>query len=117
MKRAVVSVLIAVFGLTARPGFGQSAGFACTGAVDACQFVRHFIGALNERNWDAFRACLADDVTVLFDRPAPPERQDGRQAVEALFRRAFPASGAGPSVAIARLDPEDVLVQSEGSAA
>lgn len=117
MKHRVVCLLVAVvWTATASSGFAQTGDFPCSGPADVCGFVRHFITTLNNRVWDDFRACLADDVTVLFDRPAPPERQDGRDAVEALFRRAF-AVGGTPTVTLSPLKPQNALVQPMGDAA
>ena len=118
MTRIVAAFVVAMGSLAAgRSGSAQTTNFACTGPADVCAFVRHFIATLNDHDWDGFRACLADDVTVLFDRPGPPERQDGRNAVEAFFRRAFPVSGVTPTVTLSLLRPQDVLVQPAGDAA
>lgn len=63
-------------------------GADCDGPADLCAFFDRYLAAFNARDFDAFRATFADDITVFFDRPLPPERA-GRDAVEAVFRRGF----------------------------
>jgi ketosteroid isomerase-like protein len=70
---------------------------ACVEPRAACAFFDQYLAAFNARDWEAFRATFDDSITVMFDRPAPPQRVDGRQAVEAMFRRVFPPPGAPPS--------------------
>ena len=86
----------------------------CTTPRDACQFFGTFLSALNHRDWDAFRATLDSGITVMFDQPAPPERQDGRVAVEAIFRLIFPEAGSAPRPLPPPLVPENLKVQSFG---
>ena len=69
---------------------GAQAVVACTTPRDACAFFETFVSAFNRRDWPAFQATLAPDVSVIFDRPGPPTRQDGHLAVEAVFRLIFP---------------------------
>ena len=66
----------------------------CVTPTDARRFFDHYLAAFNARDWEAFRATLDDSISVLFDTPAPPERMDGRAAVEALFRRVLPPPGS-----------------------
>lgn len=86
----------------------------CSGNPEACAFFRHFVTVFNERDWIQFRACLADDITVMFDSPASPERKNLRTAVEAMFRPLFPDSGATPGKNRFLIKPEDVLLQDLG---
>lgn len=60
----------------------------CDGPADLCAFFDRYLAAFNARDFEAFRATFADDITVFFDRPLPPQRA-GRDAVEAVFRRGF----------------------------
>lgn len=60
----------------------------CDGPADLCAFFDRYLAAFNARDFDAFRATFAEEITVFFDRPLPPERA-GREAVEAVFRRGF----------------------------
>jgi ketosteroid isomerase-like protein len=86
----------------------------CTTPRAACAFLDRFIAAFNRRDWPAFKATLDPAVTVIFDRPGPPLRQDGHEAVEAVFKRIFPDSpvvgGAPPS----QIRPQQLRVQDYG---
>ena len=62
----------------------------------------------------AFRATLADDITVMFDSAMLPERQDGIVAVGKAFSRVFPPAGSRPSQLPPPLQPENLLVQDLG---
>jgi ketosteroid isomerase-like protein len=115
-----------------RPRFGACLGFwaliaalplsaeaqsPCPGPKDVCEFFASFLGALNRRDWDAFRASLSDDITVIFDRPGPSERQEGRLAVEGVFRNRFAPAGSTPSPLPPPVQPDSVLVQAYGDVA
>ena len=97
-RRAFVIALLAVG--TAR-GLSAQTTTACTEPRDACAFFNTFVSAFNRRDWPAFQATLDPDVSVIFDRPGPPARQDGHVAVEAVFHLIFPDApalgGAPPS--------------------
>lgn len=60
---------------------------------EACAFFDSYLSAFNRRDWDAFRATLADGITVMFDSSALPKRRDGKVAVEDAFLRVFPTPG------------------------
>lgn len=105
---------LAVVALVGARGLGAQTASACTTPQDACAFFDTFVSAFNRRDWPAFQATLAPDVSVIFDRPGPPSRQDGHVAVEAVFRMIFPdapASGAGlPS----QIRPQQLRTQDFG---
>lgn len=86
----------------------------CTAPRDACAFFDVYLGAFNRRDWEAFRATFADDITVMFDSPMVAERRDGRAAVEEAFRRVFPEPGAAPSRLPPPLQPDNLRVQDLG---
>lgn len=96
MRRVILrlALLTACCGV---PAFAQGTG--CAEPRAACAFFDYYLSAFNARDWDAFRATLDDSITVMFDRPAPPQRMDGRRAVEAMFRRVFPPPGSAPAAA------------------
>ena len=87
---------------------------ACVEPRAACDFFNRYLAAFNARDWEAFRATFDDGITVMFDRPAPPQRVDGRQAVEAMFRRVFPPSGAAPSQLPPPIVPAHLRAQDYG---
>jgi ketosteroid isomerase-like protein len=89
----------------------------CPGPRDVCEFFSTFLSALNQRDWKAFTATFADDITVIFASPGPPERQDGRAAVEAAFQNIFPKPGSPPSPPPPPLQPASVRVQDFGDVA
>ncbi len=91
----------------------QSAG-ACTEPRDACAFLATFISAFNRRDWPAFQATLDPEVTVIFDRPGPPLRQDGHEAVEAVFRLIFPSTPAVAGTPLSQIRPQQLRVQDFG---
>lgn len=94
---------------------------ACEGPTDLCAFFERYLAAFNARDFDGFRATFADDITTFFDRPFPPERLEGRAAVEGVFRRGFayfhPAAGTPQPPPPAPLVPVDLRVQVFGDAA
>jgi ketosteroid isomerase-like protein len=96
---------------------GAQARTPCLGPEDVCRFFATFLSALNRRDWGAFRATFADDITVIFASPGPPERQDGRAAVEAVFQNIFPRLGSAPNPLPAPLQPDSVRVQDFGDVA
>lgn len=87
----------------------------CEQPREACALFNQFLSALNARDWEAFRATFDDEITVMFDRPGPPQRQNGRTAVEALFRRIFPAAGERPAPPPA-IQPDGLVAQDLGDA-
>ena len=92
----------------------------CDGPADLCVFFDRYLAAFNARDFDAFRATFADDITVFFDRPLPPERA-GRTAVEAVFRRGFayshPPAGTPQPPLPPPLVPVDLRLQVYGDVA
>lgn len=89
----------------------------CHAKQELCSFFQGYIDAFNTRDWERFRATFAEDISVMFDRPIPPERRDGRASVEEVFRGGFPAPGQ-PSRALPRpIEPQNLLVQELGESA
>ena len=90
--RNVALCITLLIGSQCTPALAQEP--RCVEPRDACAFFNQYLAAFNAREWEAFRATFDDSITVMFDRPAPPQRMDGRAAVEAMFRRVFPPIGA-----------------------
>ena len=107
----VLAALLAA--LLAAPVRAQGAN-RCVTPREACAFFDGYLDAFNRRDWNAFRATLSDDITVMFDRPAPPERRDARVAVEEFFRRVFPPPGAPPGALPPPVKPDRLLAQDFG---
>jgi len=75
----------------------------------------HFIAAFNALDWNAFRACFADDASVF--NPDIPEvgtlhRLDGRADIERVFQGMFAPGSASPHIV-----PEHLRIQRFGDTA
>ena len=113
MRAKVLVGLLVVSTVAAFPVRAQSA-VQCMTPPEACAFLNTFLSALNQRNWPAFRATLADDISVVFDSPALPGRRDGRAAVEEAFARIFPSPDQPATQLPPPVQPENLLVQDFG---
>ena len=60
-----------------------------------------------------FIACFADNATVFFPMPEPPERVEGKQAIQQRFERVFASirSTARSGPPFHHLVPEDLSIQ------
>jgi ketosteroid isomerase-like protein len=80
-------------------------------AIEA--FTREFLRAFENLDMKQFIACFADDATVFFPMPEPPERVQRKQAIQQRFERVFASirstANAGPP--FHRLVPEDLSIQ------
>ena len=94
----------------------QAAESACPATAPSCRAFNAYLDAFSRHDWNAFRATLADDITVMFDEPGPGARVDGRTAVETIFKKAFPPPGA-TGVKPFSIVPEDLRWQDYGDAA
>jgi ketosteroid isomerase-like protein len=56
-------------------------------AIEA--FNREFLHAFEDLDMKQFIACFADDATVFFPMPEPPERVQGKQAIQRRFEHVF----------------------------
>src|SRR5262245_52599280 len=52
-------------------------------------FTRKFLHAFHDLDMKQFTACFADDATVFFPVPEPPERVQGKQAIQRRFEQVF----------------------------
>lgn len=77
------------------------------------QAAQHFLTSFENLDMPAFIACFADDATVFFPAPEPPERVAGKNAVRERFQQVFDAirrnAKSGPPYH--RLEPQDLEVQ------
>lgn len=113
MRTTGIAIFALLATLGARPVAAQS-HTTCVSPADACVFFNAFLAALNRRDWDAFRATFADDISVMFDSRDQPERRDGRAAVEEMFRAVFPAAGAPARLTMPAVQPDNLLTQDLG---
>lgn len=83
-------------------------------AKGAQQRLASFLTAFENLDMDPFIACFADDATVFFPTPEPPQRFDGKRAIRDHFQQVFDAirraSGAS-SPPFHNLRPEDLSWQ------
>ena len=111
---AVAAVLV----LGCAPADASATPVAC--AADPLGAFNKFIAAFNALDWESFRGCLADSVS-LFNPDIPDaislHRLDGRAAVERNFRAVFDAAAAGPEPRGPDIHPEHVALQRFSDAA
>ena len=76
-------------------------------------FTRRFLRAFEDLDMKQFVACFADDATVFFPVPEPPERVQGKQAIQRRFEPVFASirSAAKSGPPFHRLMPDDLLIQ------
>lgn len=108
----MIAVLVFAALLGATPVAAQSTT-GCVTPREACAFFDAYLDAFNRRDWEAFRATFDDGITVMFDKPAPPQRRDGRAAVEEFFLRVFPPPGQSRPLP-PPIRPEGLLAQDLG---
>jgi ketosteroid isomerase-like protein len=56
-------------------------------AIEA--FTQKFLRAFEDLDMPQFIACFADNATVFFPSPEPPERVEGKQAIQKRFEEVF----------------------------
>jgi ketosteroid isomerase-like protein len=80
-------------------------------AIEA--FTRKFLRALEDLDMQQFIACFADNATVFFPMPEPPDRVEGKRAIQQRFERVVASirgtAKSGPP--FHHLAPEDLTVQ------
>ena len=108
VRAALVLAMTTLLG--AAPRLRSQTATSDSAAVHAA--VAEFVRAFENLDWERFRAAFADDATVFFPLPEPPQRFSGRAAVEAQFARVFEAirrqSSGGPPYH--RLPPVDLRI-------
>ena len=112
--RALPAGALIILAAFATPPLAAQESASCSTPRDACAFFDTFLTAFNRRDWDAFRATLADDISVIFDSPEQPERQDGRLAVERFFQAIFPSPGLQPRPLPPPLKPDNLVAKDLG---
>jgi hypothetical protein len=77
------------------------------------EFIARFLSSFENLDMPVFIRCFADDATVFFPSPEPPERFNGRLAIRNHFQQVFDAirksASSGPPYH--RLVPVDLEVQ------
>jgi ketosteroid isomerase-like protein len=76
-------------------------------------FTGEFLHAFEDLDMKQFIACFADDATVFFPMPEPPERVQGKQAIQQRFEHVFASirSTAKSGPPFHHLSPEDLTIQ------
>lgn len=76
-------------------------------------FTQKFLRAFEDLDMKQFIACFADNATVFFPTPEPPERVDGKQAIQQRFEHVFASirSTAKSGPPFHHLVPEDLAIQ------
>ena len=122
--RTLLGVLLAagaLVGCSARqaPHGSAAAPAPAADSASAHRATTRFLAAFDSLQWDAFRAQLADDVTMFFPFPQFAARADGRAAVEDVFRRFFEGQRAARArdgrPMVQGLAPRDLRVQMVGA--
>ena len=80
-------------------------------AIEA--FTRKFLRAFEDLDIQQFIACFADNATVFFPVPEPPQRVEGKQAIQQRFEQVFASirSTAKSGPPFHHLVPEDLSIQ------
>jgi ketosteroid isomerase-like protein len=112
-----LALIALVAASAAAPGAQAQSASRDSAAVSAA--VMRFLRAFEDLDWERFRAVFADDATVYFPTPEPPQRFVGRVAVEGRFRRVFDAiRAAAPSgPPYQHLPPVDLRIEMLGASA
>src|SRR5260370_7051050 len=80
-------------------------------AIEA--FTGEFLHAFEDLDMKQFIACFADDATMFFPMPEPPERVQGKHAIQQRFEHVFASirrtAKSGPP--FQHLVPEDLSIQ------
>lgn len=116
-----ILVVFSLFGaLAGTPRTADAQAAAAADSAGAHGAALAFLDAFDSLQWEPFRAFFADDVTMFFPFGDTPARAEGREAVEARFRRffddgqaAFQRSGRTRM----GITPRDLRVQMAGAAA
>jgi ketosteroid isomerase-like protein len=76
-----------------------------------------FLTSFERLEMPTFIACFADDATVFFPSPEPPERFKGKAAIRSHFQKVFDGirRDAPSRPPYHRLDPQDLEVQLLGA--
>jgi ketosteroid isomerase-like protein len=118
MKRAVPLLVISVVAVAVALSAGQRKTASLVAPDPAVRAaLTRFLAAFENLDWDVFRASFDDDATVFFPTPEPPQRFEGRTAVEAHFQRVFSSirASAPSGPPFQRLVPEDLRIEQIGA--
>ena len=81
------------------------------------ELTSRFLTSFENLDMPAFIACFADDATVVFPSPEPPERVSDKDAIRTRFQKVFDSirKGANSGPPYHRLIPQDVDIQLLGT--
>src|SRR6266481_9749807 len=107
-------IVLAIAFLTAASPLAHATGPNESGdraAIEA--FIRKFLRAFEDLDMQQFIACFADNATAFFPLPEPPERVEGKQAIQKRFEQVFASirSTAKSGPPFHHLAPEDLAIQ------
>lgn len=92
---------------------------AAEAAPDVRSVLDRFLHAYESRNLAMLAGTFAEDATLFFPAPSPPERFEGRSAIVARFEQVFERQRGEEAAGTRRpnqyLEPEDVRVDALGS--
>jgi uncharacterized protein (TIGR02246 family) len=111
-RRWIVTAIVLLTALSSWACASETANAADDrAAIEA--FTREFLRAFENLDMKQFIACFADDATVFFPMPEPPERVHGKQAIQQRFERVFASirSTAESGPPFHHLAPEDLSIQ------
>jgi ketosteroid isomerase-like protein len=111
-KSCVVVALALLTALSPLASAGETANETeDRAAIEA--FTQEFLRAFENLDMKQFIACFADDATVFFPMPEPPERVQGEQAIQQRFELVFASirSTAKTGPPFHHLVPEDLSIQ------
>lgn len=70
---------------------GAAAAEPIASVASAETFARNFLRSFENLDMESFIACFAEDASVFFPLPEPPQRFDGRAAIREHFQVVFDA--------------------------
>src|SRR5262245_35775441 len=112
--------VVALLAVSAASAYAQTSVTASApkGSEDVVgirEVVERFLRALDDLDWEPFRASWASEPTVFFPFGDTPERVTGQAAVEARWRRFFEEARARrPGPPYLNLKPRDIRTERYG---
>jgi uncharacterized protein (TIGR02246 family) len=108
-----IVVAIALLAMSSPLGYATEPSKESADRAAIESFTRKFLHAFEDLDMKQFIACFADDATVFFPMPEPPERVDGKRAIQQHFEKVFASirSGAKSGPPFHHLVPEDLAIR------
>lgn len=113
ISKSCIVTLMAVLGASSLFTFARQPADRSDDRAAIEAFTRKFLRAFEDLDMKQFIACFADDATVFFPMPEPPERVQGKHAIQQRFEHVFASirSSAKSGPPFHHLDPEDLSIQ------